>query len=307
MPRAGSKPIYVETAIRGSLDELWARTQEPENHERWDLRFTEIDYLPRPDLTQPQQFRYATRIGFGLRIEGYGETAGEHDGVGGQRTSALRFWSTDPKSLIREGSGYWQYIPTDDGVRFVTAYDYAVRFGWLGALVDRVAFRPLIGWATAWSFDRLRLWIEDGTDPGTSLRQSIIAALARTALGAVWIYHGAIPKLLHPHPDEQAMLRDGGVPARAIRPLLTAIGTGEIVFGALLLGSTPARWPLLVSAALMIPATIGVAAKSPRFLGAAFNPITLNLLMATLAAIGLLTTDAPSARRCLPRRHGQRQ
>lgn len=29
-------------------------------------------------------------------------------------------------------------------------------------------FHPLIGWATAWSFDRLRLWIERGIPPEVS-------------------------------------------------------------------------------------------------------------------------------------------
>ena len=43
------KPIYVEIAIRAPLDELWRRTQSPDLHQRWDLRFTRIDYLPRPD------------------------------------------------------------------------------------------------------------------------------------------------------------------------------------------------------------------------------------------------------------------
>ena len=64
--------IYVETRIRGTLDELWAKTQDPAQHERWDVRFSRITYLPRPDESLPQQFSYETRIGFGLKIEGIG-------------------------------------------------------------------------------------------------------------------------------------------------------------------------------------------------------------------------------------------
>lgn len=160
-----SPPIYVETLIRGSLDEVWAKTQEPALHQRWDLRFTSIDYLPRPDLAAPQRFRYTTRIGFGLAISGEGETTATREGLGGRRTSALTFWSAHPLSLIRRGAGYWQYTPTAEGVRFVTRYDYDVRFGAAGRLLNRLVFRPLIGWATAWSFDRLRLWIEQGVSP----------------------------------------------------------------------------------------------------------------------------------------------
>jgi hypothetical protein len=47
--------IYVEIRIRGGMDELWRRTQDPGLHERWDLRFSEIVYLPRPDETRPQR------------------------------------------------------------------------------------------------------------------------------------------------------------------------------------------------------------------------------------------------------------
>jgi hypothetical protein len=45
--------IYVEIFIRGQLDDVWEKTQTPELHQRWDLRFTKIAYLP---LTQPQRF-----------------------------------------------------------------------------------------------------------------------------------------------------------------------------------------------------------------------------------------------------------
>src|SRR5277367_4423223 len=166
-----TKSIYVEIAIGGPLDRVWQLTQTPDLHEKWDLRFTEIRYLPRPDVAQPQRFLYATRIGFGLRIGGKGESVGNCEGLAGERSSALKFWSEDPKSLIREGSGYWKYIPSGENgctVRFLTGYDYEVRFGTVGHLVDRTLFRPLLGWATAWSFDRLRLWIEKGIDPAAS-------------------------------------------------------------------------------------------------------------------------------------------
>ncbi len=148
--------IYVETRIRVPLDALWHHTQEPALHVRWDLRFTEIDYLPRPSEDEPQRFRYATRLGFGLAIAGEGESVGQRDLPDGSRSSALKFSSADWRSLIRQGGGYWKYVPTADGCRFLTWYDYQTRFGWAGRLVDRLCFRPLMGWATAWSFDRLR-------------------------------------------------------------------------------------------------------------------------------------------------------
>jgi hypothetical protein len=177
--------VYVEILIRAPLDALWAHTQTPALHERWDLRFTHIAYLPRASAGAPQRFRYATRIGFGMAIEGEGETVGERDLPDGSRSSALAFGSDDPRSLIRAGSGYWKYVPTPDGVRFLTRYDYRTRGGVAGWLVDRLVFRPLLGWATAWSFDRLRLWLERRVDPARALRHAIAHGVARGALGAM--------------------------------------------------------------------------------------------------------------------------
>jgi uncharacterized protein YndB with AHSA1/START domain len=162
-----SKPIYVEILIRAPMEALWAATQDPAQHQRWDLRFTGIEYLDRKNPDAAQRFLYTTRMG-GIRISGEGESTTTRDTADGSRVSALRFWSADPKSLIEKGSGYWKYTPVDGGVRFVTWYDYAVRFGLAGQLFDRLVFRRLIGWATAWSFDRLRLWLEDGIAPEKS-------------------------------------------------------------------------------------------------------------------------------------------
>ena len=79
--------IYVEIPIRASMDELWEKTQDPQLHQRWDLRFTQIEYLARHG-EEPQRFLYRTRVGFGVKIDGEGESVGERDGEGGARTSS---------------------------------------------------------------------------------------------------------------------------------------------------------------------------------------------------------------------------
>jgi len=73
--KTNGKAIFVQIDIAGSIDRLWDLTQTPQLHRRWDLRFTDIQYLPRPDLAEPQRFLYVTRIGFGLCIRGEGSTA----------------------------------------------------------------------------------------------------------------------------------------------------------------------------------------------------------------------------------------
>lgn len=207
--------------------------------------------------------------------------------------------------MIREGAGYWNYIATGDGIRFITGYDYRTRFSWAGQLVDQLVFRPLIGWATAWSFDRLRLWIEKGIDPAVSMQRSLIHALSRFTVSVVWIYQGLVPKLIMRHPDELAMLADAGISDGSATTMLATIGWAEVLWGAVVLLLSRSRWPLILTIVLMVLATIGVSINSPMRLTAAFNPVTLNLLLAVISLIGLLVMrDLPSARNCLRTKPG---
>ncbi len=290
-----SRGIYVEALIRTGIDELWRRTQVPEEHERWDLRFTRIEYLPRPSLDEPQRFHYSTRIGFGLDISGMGESTGTRDNETGARTSALRFWSDDGKSLIKEGSGYWKYEVVDDGVRFFTWYDYQTRFGVFGKLADRLCFRPLMGWATAWSFDRLRLWLDHGIAPESSAAAALIHAVARVSIAFVWIWHGLVPKLLYPSPDEVEMLTAASLPIQ----LLPFIGLGEIAIGILALATWRWRFFFIGNVILMVAALTSVALQSPAYLFAAFNPVSLNAAVIALSIAGYIAyPHVPTASRC---------
>lgn len=288
--------IYVEARIDAELEEVWRLTQDPGLHQRWDLRFSRIEYLPRPSLREPQRFLYETRIGLGLNIRGTGESVGERAGAGGNTTSALKFASADAKSLIREGSGYWRYIPTSDGLRFLTWYDYTVRFGLTGRIVDKLVFRPLIGWATAWSFDRMRIWAEDEQTPESSLAFSLVHAAARVAIATVWIWHGLVPKLIYRNADEQAMLTQAGVAGKA----LPWVGGLEVLIGLIFFFAWRWRPAFAVNAALMVAALAAVAVNSPQYLQAAFNPVTLNLSLIALSIVGWIASkNIPSARRCL--------
>lgn len=173
-----NRRVHVETTVRGDLATLWARTQDPRQHQRWDLRFTSIE------PAGPGRFRYAVRVLPGIEIAGTGTHAGERHHADGSATSVLRFASPHPLSLLRAGSGFWRYVPSDrQGVRFLTGYDYEVRWGVAGRAAD-LAFRPLMGWGTAWSFDRLRLWVEHGITPERALRTALVdAGLRLLAVG----------------------------------------------------------------------------------------------------------------------------
>lgn len=205
------RSLYVETLIRAEVDDLWRCTQEPGQHQRWDLRFTRIEYLPRAAGDGGQRFSYSVSLLPGLRVDGTGVCAGERARPDGTRTSVLRFGSGHRLSLIRAGTGYWRYVPTPAGVRFLTGYDYRPGWGRPGMLADRL-FRPAMGWATAWSFDRLRIWLEDGMPPERSLRRWALDAGLRTVLcAAAWLI---IPAPL----AAVAMLAIAGLPARRSVP-----------------------------------------------------------------------------------------
>ena len=309
--------IYVEIPIRASMDELWEKTQNLQLHQRWDLRFTQIEHLPRQG-EEPQRFLYRTRVGFGLKIDGQGESVGERDGDGGERTSSLKFWSEDPKSLIKTGSGYWKYVPQGGDlrageapstslragcpttIRFFTWYDYETRFGAFGKLIDECVFRPLLGWATAWSFDRLRLWIEKGISPEASRDRALTYTLARGTVAFIWFYHGLVPKLLYHNRAELDLLSSIRTAPENLHKVATLAGIGEMAFAFLLLVFWRQTWLLWLTVALMIAGIPIVAVSAPEYLSGAFNPVTLNISLAALAAIALLSKrDMPTAANCL--------
>lgn len=169
--------IYVETRVRAGLDRLWPLTQDAAAHTRWDLRFGSIEDVTPQTPAAARAFRYSSRV-LGLTVAGTGTSVGERHRPDGTCTSALRFASPHPLSPIRRGSGWWRYVPQDGGTRFLTGYDYESRWP---APVDRLVVRPLLGWATAWSFDRLRLWADDGVPPETALRRGVADAALRAA------------------------------------------------------------------------------------------------------------------------------
>lgn len=151
-----SKPrkIIVEAIIPAPVETVWERTQDPAPHVAWDIRFTHIDYLDELDERGFRLMDYRTDIGFGVEVCGVGRylqnTPPHH--------STFEFESGDWKSLITLGRGIWQYEPCDGGTYFRTVYDYGVRYGWLGRVVDAALFRPMMQLATEWGFETLRLW-----------------------------------------------------------------------------------------------------------------------------------------------------
>jgi len=197
------------------------------------------------------------------------------------------------------GSGYWKYVPADGIIRFFTWYDYDTRFGALGRLIDRCVFRPMLGWATAWSFDRLRLWLEKGISPESSRDRTLVYVVARGTAAFIWFYHGLVPKLLFHGRSELDLLSRIGTPLEHLRTAAALAGVVEVGFALLLIITWRHNWPLWVTVVLMLAGIPVVGVAAPEYLSAAFNPVTLNVSLAALAAVALVARrDLPTAANC---------
>lgn len=296
--RTRSKPIYVKLDIRTDMDTLWDYTQTPELHEQWDLRFSRITYLPREQEEQPQRFRYQTRIGFGLAVAGTGVTKARRLEDGG-RISTLHFGSDQTISLIREGRGYWKYTPLGEKLSFETQYDYETRFGHPGRWFDRTVFRPLFGWATAWSFDALRIWVERGIPPAASIGRAAIHYVSVLLLTLLWCWQGLVPKLLYPEGGELALLQASGLFPGWERPALALLGFAEIGIGLMTAACHRQTWIWRGQAFLVLLLACAALAGSPELIKAPFNPLTISAAMIGLGGLAAVSNrDLPRASRC---------
>lgn len=294
-----NKPVYVELDIDVTIEELWEHTQSPQLHNQWDLRFSEIRYLPKLNESEGQKFLYDTRIGFGLKISGTGETNHSIDDRKAERLSTLSFTSEQPISLIRQGGGYWRYKKSGDKLTFITLFDYKTRFGTAGRLLDRFLFRPMFGYATAWSFDRLRIWLEDRIPPSVVVERAIIHYLSVILVMLLWCYEGIVPKLLFPEAGELHLLKRLGWFEGMELQTVQLLGALEIGFGITTAFLHRKKWILIVQLLALIALTAPALLFIPELIRSPFNPITLVLPMTGLCLTAHWSRrHLPSASRC---------
>ncbi|CAM3840631.1 MULTISPECIES: DoxX-like family protein [Bacillus cereus group] len=300
----GKKPIYVSAEMNTTMEKLWEYTQEPDIHTEWDARFTEISYLEKKE-GEPQKFLYKTKIGFGLEIAGEGESIGEIRKETGERISSLKFWTDNQLSIIQIGRGYWKYTPCEEHIHFETQYDYDTRFGRIGNVIDVYMFRPLLGWATAWSFDALKLWLEKGLHPRLLIRRTMTYWLVCFLIAFVWMYQGIVPKLVFTHSEEVKMLSVMIGSTEHSIFVLKIIGLLEIIFGVIWLLPFQKRKVFIVHIFMLIALTIAAGFTNIVSFTEPFNPITLNVLLMGLSIVGYInSTNLPSAKNCKRKRKG---
>ncbi|CAM5223538.1 DoxX-like protein OS=Ureibacillus acetophenoni OX=614649 GN=SAMN05877842_11379 PE=4 SV=1 [Ureibacillus acetophenoni] len=297
------KPVYVEIDIDTKMDDLWKATQTPDLHAQWDLRFSSITYLPKND-NEPQHFTYTRSLGFGQKIEGWGISTGSHEGKNGTRSSSLHFGTEQRISPIKEGRGYWKYILKGQSITFLTQYDYDVNFGKIGQVLDRLLFRPLIGWGTALSFDVLKRWLEKEEAPVSQYLRFFVYWITTFLFSFIWIYHGLIPKLVYSHPDEISMVNNIIPISNELAYWIVMVaGIIEILLGfiflfikkkRLLFGLQIIVFPLLTIVAIMADSSL---------LTHPFNPLTFNITLLVISIIGfVISKDIPTASNCKRKR-----
>lgn len=300
------REIYVETNIKAPIEKVWEYTQNPALHEQWDIRFSSITYKPKVD-NEPQKFTYTRSIAFGLKISGWGKSVGEHQKADGTKSSSLHFGTKQKLSPIKEGRGYWQYIPSKnvDETIFLTSYHYTANFGVIGSLFDRMIFKPLMGWGTALSFDVLKRWLEKNELPKSQYLRFFLTYGLAIFFAFIWIYHGLFPKIIAMHPEELNMTGFlFPLELKQLKGLIIGIGILEMIFGFLWLFYKNKRhlfilqcflFPLLMTSAIIVD---GNNALHP------FSPVTFNIALIVLSVIGIsVSKDVPTAKNCLRKRH----
>lgn len=151
----------------------------------------------------------------------------------------------------------------------------------------------------AWSFDRLRLWIEEGVTPERSLRTGLVHGVATGALASAWLYQGMVPKLLVRDSGELELLRRSGVLRGREEQVLLAVGLVEAGFAVATVAHSGRRWPWLANLAALALLAAGALRSDRRIFVKPFNPASLTFAMLGLAVTGLLAReDRPSAARC---------
>lgn len=146
------RPLHVSVRLPTTTTELWAVTHDHVLHPRWDHRFDRITMHDAHIRTGTRMTYEKTLLGL-LTIRGWGR----YDLHAPVKQSTFAFGSDDLRSLIRQGVGVWRYVevPGTGLVELSTSYTYVVRWGLLGKLVDRLAFRWLFQRETERSFARL--------------------------------------------------------------------------------------------------------------------------------------------------------
>jgi uncharacterized membrane protein YphA (DoxX/SURF4 family) len=118
--------------------------------------------------------------------------------------------------------------------------------------------------------------------------------VARTALGAVWIYEGLVPKLLFTTWGELDLIARSHLYWPTPRATLVALAVGEMLGGLWLISGRAERVAAALSVALLTFVGAACAVLEPSLLYHPFGGLSKNLGLLGCAAVVWLLADAKS-------------
>lgn len=117
-------------------------------------------------------------------------------------------------------------------------------------------------------------------------RQSPALLVSRIVLAFSWIYQGIVPKIVCKSPGEVDLITPVAPIYRIACDLITWMGYGEILFGALLL--VAGAWLFRLNIAVLLLLLVWVAVVDASMFTLPFNPLTLNVALIGISLIALL-------------------
>ncbi|ENX59399.1 MULTISPECIES: DoxX-like family protein [Acinetobacter] len=113
-----------------------------------------------------------------------------------------------------------------------------------------------------------------------------ILRFCQLIIAVLWIYQGLIPKLIFQVQDEQYVWQQLNIAAPYIPWMISLSGIAEIIFGSLFLFLTHKylHWLSIIS---LIGLFIFVLYIYPNHIYQAFNPVVMNIALASLSVISL--------------------
>jgi hypothetical protein len=118
-----------------------------------------------------------------------------------------------------------------------------------------------------------------------------ILKFCQFVIASLWIYQGLIPKLVFQVADEQYVWQQLHFPSIYIPYLVSLSGIAEMIFGSLFLFVTHKylHWLSIMS---LVGLFIFVLFIYPNQIYQAFNPVVMNIAMASLSIIALWCIDS---------------
>ena len=143
--------------IAAPVEDVWSCLQDHDRRSEWDARVLQIrDSSGRP-IRVGALAQYQFRGWGGLRFWMEARCVS----VEPCRRSVVRFQGRSRFCIVAAAAGTWCCQRESTGTRFSTKFNYRLRLGWLGRLLDRFITQPTMKRETRRSLENLKRLLEN--------------------------------------------------------------------------------------------------------------------------------------------------